>query len=100
MKNLQKQFDQTFSNVFENWTGTMKDQEQFDQWWFSGGQGIAEMIYTDRLEEKFKDKNFVKQKMLEIYGYHDLYDESLENNLFFYVMEEMAKRDGLHLKNK
>jgi hypothetical protein len=105
MKNSQEQFDQTFSNVFKRWSGTMKDQEQFDQWWFHGGQDVAEGVYGDWLEDKFKDKDWVKQKFFEYYGYrefqlHEDLDESSENNFFFYMMEEMAKRDGVHLKEK
>ena len=71
---------------------------EFDEWWFKGGQGIAEIKYTKELEEKFTDQKFVDEKVKEFYGESSVGDEDSENNTFWHTMEQLARKDKLHLK--
>ena len=71
----------------------------FDEWWTSGGQGISEKKYTKDLENKFTNQKFVDEKVKEYYGASSVGDKDAENNTFWYVMEEMARKDKLHLKS-
>ena len=73
--------------------------EGFDEWWTSGGQGISEKKYTKDLENKFTNQKFVDEKVKEYYGASSVGDKDAENNTFWYVMEEMARKDKLHLKS-
>ena len=73
---------------------------EFDEWWLKRGQGIAEIKYTKELEEKFTDQKFVDEKVKEYYGEKWVRDKDYEGNAFWYVMEEMARKDKLHLKTK
>jgi hypothetical protein len=73
------------------------DEEAFQAWWTNGGQAIAENKYTEELEQKFTDQAFVDEKTALYYGEESVGNKEAEGNTFWYVMEEMAKADNLHL---
>ena len=66
-----------------------KHIDNFDNWWANGGQAIAENKYTEELEEKFNDKSY-ETEMANFYG-------TDKHNAFWYAMEDMARKDKLHL---
>jgi len=69
----------------------------FDKWWENGGQHISEKKYGKELEKKFTNQKYVDKKVIEYYGESSLNNEIARNNTFWYVMENMARKDKLHI---
>lgn len=69
-------------------------QTSFEDWWFNGGQSIAEIKFSKQAEENIKDKlNAMPTFVPEENSYESNQLEVEANNLFWDELERLARID-------
>jgi hypothetical protein len=74
------------------------EKEEFEIWWFNGGQEIATQKFEKQAEENIKPIISKMPKILYDNTGIDNNNETKQNNIFWDEVERLAFDDSLHLK--
>jgi hypothetical protein len=80
-------------------TNNMNKENDFEDWWFNGGEGMAGKLYSEEVESLFLDQKYVDKKVEEFYGKREVGNKEVENNVFWCVIEQMSRKENQHLSN-